>query len=230
MVEELTNSVLAALAALLTREAESSVRQSLQASWVNLSSTLLAQAVCARLKSLQSVLHLAQEALQILTQGQVLGLFKCLGGIIGHVSAVAKILSVYNVGLAELSQESFSLCFESHPELFPLACHLIRLLQVIRNTGPFQVKVRCTCVFQNAESAKPSSQFVLSVWPDQVRRTWLEKQKVDLACNRLDDNAYILLDCQRKSKSEKEPSSNGSSTDNQRLLYGTMNLGSEPGE
>jgi len=52
-----------------------------------------------------------------------------------------------------------------------------------------------------------------------MRRTWLEN-KTDLTYNRLDDDAHILLDCQRKSKSEKEPSNNGLSTDSQRLLYG----------
>jgi hypothetical protein len=51
---------------------------------------------------------------------------------------------------------------------------------------------------------------------------------MDLTCNRLDDDAHILLDCQRKGKSEKEPSSNGSSTESQRLPY-AMNLGGEPG-
>jgi len=51
-----------------------------------------------------------------------------------------------------------------------------------------------------------------------VRRIWLEN-RTDLTRNRLDDDAHILLDCQRKSKSEKESSSNGSSTDSQRLLY-----------
>jgi len=45
---------------------------------------------------------------------------------------------------------------------------------------------------------------------------------MDLARNRLDDDAHILLDCQRKSKSEKGSSSNGSSTDSQRLLYSKL--------
>jgi hypothetical protein len=45
---------------------------------------------------------------------------------------------------------------------------------------------------------------------------------MDLTRNRLDDDAHILLHCQRKSKSERAPSSNGSSTDSQRFLYGKV--------
>jgi hypothetical protein len=107
----------------LALDAQGGVRKSLQTSTVYLIATVLAQPVGTSIEFLQGIVHLAQETLQIPTQGVILGIFQNLGSIVGYVGAVARVILLCHTQPLQLCYQTFALLFEPLPERFISPTH-----------------------------------------------------------------------------------------------------------